>query len=769
MKVFLSYKREYETFARSLSETIKSWGYDVWLDVADIRVGDYWDAAIHEGIKESTAVVGLMEPESLESPNVLDEWHWAVLNSRLVLIKIHEVSTAEIPPFFIRINYIDYVKDHTLALNKLHEELAFLERFDGKVVSGRPSAPKIARDEASAKLLKRVKTQRVDKMLEDPFYKGDVARSYARNDQSKSIDNYRMLRASEYAVSALPAGTKILDIFDQVDRCLLILGDPGSGKTTAMLELARDLISLAELDGGQPVPVILNLSSWSENQEPLHEWVQHELNSQYNVAPAMCKQWIDVDQLGGRPHLVLLLDGLDEVQQQYREVCVARINEMKAAYGDCMPFAVCSRIADYDLLKQKLNLSASIVIQPLGEDQVDRYFESLGHDYQELHDMLAADLVLRSAVDTPLMLRILVTAYQGLAGSALPKFDSVEKQRKYLLASYVDHVERAFSKDCHQLAAQYPRKEALHTLGWMASRMQANGRSEFYMERLKGEWLPTAGEQNIYKLVVRLIFGLSIIVPTWLVFVTAFEPVWGSSIRFITAPAAGLTLALAVWFGRKRSDITVRDAGLLSIVAAIFLGSTFALAFGPVIGATIGVGFGLFVFFAFQLIGRKSGLGGATQKTDDGIYRSSLEEDGSRVEALGWNREFAIRGFVLTVIFALLLGLAASTLFGLYNTLAVALAFATSLGLLAGVTGDEFREKDIARPNQGFERALFNAGKTVHYFLMEYESGSEFEHDHEMDEVKWVSIEEAIGLMGYKGAQDVLRRAQTRLHTLSAG
>ena len=62
----------------------------------------------------------------------------------------------------------------------------------------------------------------------------------------------------------------------------------------------------------------------------------------------------------------------------------------------------------------------------------------------------------------------------------------------------------------------------------------------------------------------------------------------------------------------------------------------------------------------------------------------------------------------------------------------------------------------------------FRVFKTVHYFLMEYESGSEFEHDHEMDEVKWVSIEEAIALMGYKGAQDVLRRAQTRLHTLSA-
>ena len=59
--------------------------------------------------------------------------------------------------------------------------------------------------------------------------------------------------------------------------------------------------------------------------------------------------------------------------------------------------------------------------------------------------------------------------------------------------------------------------------------------------------------------------------------------------------------------------------------------------------------------------------------------------------------------------------------------------------------------------------------KTVTYFLMEYVAGNELDHDHEMDEVKWVSIDEAIGLMGYKGAQDVLRRAQTSLDAMQAG
>jgi 8-oxo-dGTP diphosphatase len=53
--------------------------------------------------------------------------------------------------------------------------------------------------------------------------------------------------------------------------------------------------------------------------------------------------------------------------------------------------------------------------------------------------------------------------------------------------------------------------------------------------------------------------------------------------------------------------------------------------------------------------------------------------------------------------------------------------------------------------------------KTVHYFLMEYESGSEADHDHEMEAVRWVSLDDAIDLMGYQGAKDVLREAKMRL------
>lgn len=56
--------------------------------------------------------------------------------------------------------------------------------------------------------------------------------------------------------------------------------------------------------------------------------------------------------------------------------------------------------------------------------------------------------------------------------------------------------------------------------------------------------------------------------------------------------------------------------------------------------------------------------------------------------------------------------------------------------------------------------------KSVYYFLMAYESGSEAEHDHEMEAVRWATFDEAIELVAYKGAKDVLRRAQTRVNDM---
>lgn len=53
--------------------------------------------------------------------------------------------------------------------------------------------------------------------------------------------------------------------------------------------------------------------------------------------------------------------------------------------------------------------------------------------------------------------------------------------------------------------------------------------------------------------------------------------------------------------------------------------------------------------------------------------------------------------------------------------------------------------------------------KTVHYFIMEPAGGSLAGHDHEFEEVKWISLDEADRVLSFQSEQDLVRLAAARL------
>ena len=133
-------------------------------------------------------------------------------------------------------------------------------------------------------------------------------------------------------------GTRLINVFDCLDRALLILGAPGAGKTTLLLMLARDLLDQAAQEH-HPIPVVFQLSSWAEQRFALADWLVDELNKRYDVSQTG-EAWVDAD-------LILpLLDGLDEVAD-YRRACVETINAFGNEHG-LLPLVVCSRTAEYE-------------------------------------------------------------------------------------------------------------------------------------------------------------------------------------------------------------------------------------------------------------------------------------------------------------------------------------------------------------------------------------------------------------------------------------
>ncbi len=49
--------------------------------------------------------------------------------------------------------------------------------------------------------------------------------------------------------------------------------------------------------------------------------------------------------------------------------------------------------------------------------------------------------------------------------------------------------------------------------------------------------------------------------------------------------------------------------------------------------------------------------------------------------------------------------------------------------------------------------------KTVHYYLLKFVSGNTNDHDHEVEEVKWFLVSEAVAALSYKNEKDIMLKA----------
>lgn len=50
--------------------------------------------------------------------------------------------------------------------------------------------------------------------------------------------------------------------------------------------------------------------------------------------------------------------------------------------------------------------------------------------------------------------------------------------------------------------------------------------------------------------------------------------------------------------------------------------------------------------------------------------------------------------------------------------------------------------------------------KFVHFYLLKYKSGDVANHDHEVEEARWVSFEEALAMLAFESEQEVVEKAR---------
>lgn len=291
------------------------------------------------------------------------------------------------------------------------------------------------------------------------------------------------------AAQPLPAGTQVSHVFNAIGegRSLLILGEPGAGKTTTLLTLARNLLDRAD---NNRLPVIFNLSSWLN--ESIQQWLVKELNSKYQVPKGIGQCWIDEQQL------LLLLDGLDEVSQERRGACVAALNQFHQDYGPEM--VVCSRIHDYEKLPQKLQFQAALYLRPLTDEQILSYLNRPDRGLTGLKSLLERDAAVQDAnmslielARSPLILNIMVLTYQGVSpeeilpqGNGVNKLSGRPNYQQQLFDAYIQRM-----LDHRPDTNVYSESDIKRWLMCLAQRMVATSETVFLIERIQPDWLPS--------------------------------------------------------------------------------------------------------------------------------------------------------------------------------------------------------------------------------------------------------------------------------------
>ena len=426
--------------------------------ISDEKLDPYFHLERTEEYKLVEVKEALAKAELPEALHLLSTLTSAAIESHVIALsaRYHRLEEEQLQGI---LNYQDY----QIGLNRLSSDILKLLQLLEKTFQ-----PESTIQEVKANLRQLYLQRLQDKLADRHPINIQCAYSLTGTDWDRAQIAYDDIVLEQKEVS-----TSLERIFDEHRGRLLVIGEPGAGKTSLLLQLADALLQRRE----NRVPVILNLATWNETYKNFEHWLLETLPRAGSISKAYAKTLVLEDRL------LPLFDGLDEVKAEHRQACLDAI----AQYGQVAEhqYVICSRTREYAEIGEA-PVYAQIELQPLKAEQIRAELENSAQPEAKflLHAIEQAPL-LAEVVRNPFYFnttQLLLASMKSYASLGIQASTVEELQvalvEKFVVQQLNTTVKTAFS-------AEKSRK----WLGFMAKKMEERGLVVFELVDLNLGWL----------------------------------------------------------------------------------------------------------------------------------------------------------------------------------------------------------------------------------------------------------------------------------------
>jgi NACHT domain len=416
----------------------------------------------------------------------------------------------------------------------------------------------------------------------------------------------------------LPGAGEISTLVNQFagrPRPMIVIGEPGSGKTGLCVLLTLDLLNEASR---HRVPILLQVSSWDPG-ENLDNWLARRLLEDYPFLGNDARFGATVaEEIVAQRRVIPILDGLDEMPAELQPKALKAIED---DWSSSRPFVLTCRADEFHAADAQ-NLMAGVLIVrllPLDAQAATNYLLAGAPDASlEQWEPVLADIVERPAgplgttLTKPLMLFLTRVTYEEAGRSpdelvVRERFQGALDVEEHLLDQFIPTVfqtrpQRRLPNPTRP-SRLWPPAQAEGVLTFLAQYLQTGGTRDFAWWQLHRAVPPMASH------LVRVVVGtLCCGLLGWLMFGLYGRPVlgvvFGLSVGFLGALPLG-----AIQEKRprrfvprilRRSELApeflVRDIGfgiVGAVVGGLVVGLLYGVGHAVVIGLVFGLAFGI--------------------------------------------------------------------------------------------------------------------------------------------------------------------------------